>query len=243
MPLKHSTPGFGSVIKMLTFAAITNNRTMKQYIQNTKFNKLTFLNEISPIIKFDNKRKRVRRRGVFQCECGNVKEYDLSDATTGHTIQCIQCAFKQIGLKKFKHGKIAHPLYRKWQDMKNRCYNKKVDRYENYGGRGIVVCNEWRNDFENFYQWCISNGWRKDLTIDRKRVNENYEPSNCRFIPFAEQGYNKTNTRYVNYNGNDICLAKLLRELNLTEHYFSIHNKIVNRNLNVENVIMEYQLS
>ena len=61
----------------------------------------------------------------------------------------------------------------------------------NYGGRGITVCDEWKNSFESFYEWAMSNGYREDLTIDRINVNGNYEPSNCRWATIAEQQANK----------------------------------------------------
>ncbi len=79
--------------------------------------------------------------------------------------------------------------------MKQRCYNSKKKEYKNYGGRGIKICDEWLNDFMNFYNWAISNGYQDDLTIDRIDVNSNYYPENCRWITKTLQ--NK-NTRYTN---------------------------------------------
>lgn len=65
--------------------------------------------------------------------------------------------------------------------MKTRCYRKKDKCYKNYGGRGIEVCNEWKNNFKNFYEWAI-NKWQPGLTIDRENTNGNYCPENCRFV-------------------------------------------------------------
>lgn len=70
-------------------------------------------------------------------------------------------------------------------------HNKK---YENYGGRGITICNVWLNDFETFYNWAINNNYRDDLTIDRINVNGNYEPANCRWADYATQNRNRRNT-------------------------------------------------
>lgn len=78
--------------------------------------------------------------------------------------------------------------------MRDRCNNPNNDHYKNYGGRGISVCEEWdnaENGFENFYKWAMENGYSDELTIDRKNVNGNYEPSNCRWATMAEQVRNQ----------------------------------------------------
>ena len=77
--------------------------------------------------------------------------------------------------------------------MKRRCCNKNDKNYKYYGGRGITVCDEWRNDFVAFYNWAIENSYSDDLTIDRINVNGNYEPSNCRWVTMAQQNQNKRN--------------------------------------------------
>lgn len=92
-------------------------------------------------------------------------------------------------------------LYRIWQNMKNRCYNSNVDRYDRYGGRGITVYEKWRDSFEAFYKWAIDNGYSDKLSIDRKDVNGNYTPDNCRWISMDKQADNKSNSRIFEYNG------------------------------------------
>ena len=116
-------------------------------------------------------------------------------------------------MKKENHGLTKHPLYRKWQDMKNRCYNKNVDRYKSYGGRGIKVCNEWKHSFTEYYNWCISNGWVKGLSMDRIDVNGDYKPSNCRLVELKEQGWNKRNTIYLTINGDKYSMPRVFNML------------------------------
>lgn len=90
-----------------------------------------------------------------------------------------------------KHGLRNHALYRVWTRMKNRCYNTNARNYKDYGGRGITICEEWKDDFKTFYDWATNNGWKSKLTIDRIDVNGNYEPSNCRFENKTIQQHNR----------------------------------------------------
>ena len=79
--------------------------------------------------------------------------------------------------------------------MKTRCYNPNFIYYCNYGGRGIIICDEWLNDFKAFYEWAINNGYKEGLTIDRINNDGIYEPSNCRWITRAEQNRNQRKTK------------------------------------------------
>ena len=103
--------------------------------------------------------------------------------------------------KRFKHGMIHTRLYSIWHCMKVRCYIKSCLSYKNYGGRGIKICDEWKNDFISFYNWSLANGYKDNLTIDRIDVNGNYEPSNCRWVSKKEQDNNRRTNRFIEYNG------------------------------------------
>ena len=76
-----------------------------------------------------------------------------------------------------------------------------MPEYKHYGARGIVVCDEWKNNFEPFYDWAMTNGYEENLTIDRIDTNGNYEPSNCRWATMKEQSNNRRNNRTLTYNG------------------------------------------
>ena len=90
----------------------------------------------------------------------------------------------------FRHGDYKTRLYRIWADMKSRCYYEKNNHYDTYGGRGITVCDEWKNDFVLFRNWALANGYSDELTLDRKDNNIGYTPDNCRWVTRAAQAHN-----------------------------------------------------
>lgn len=98
-----------------------------------------------------------------------------------------------------KHGKKNTRLYRIWLQMKNRCFNIRTNRYKDYGGRGITVCDEWKNDFTKFYDWSILNGYQENLTIDRIDNDGNYEPSNCRWVTVKIQNRNSRSNHLITF--------------------------------------------
>ena len=184
-----------------------------------KINHLTLLEITEPKIRNNGFK---RPMGLFRCDCGSESIKAIDSVSSGHIKKCWGCGHKSAGLKRKTHNNSKHPLYRKWQDMKNRCYNKNVDRYECYGGRGIIVCDEWKNSFENYFDWCINNGYKKGLSIDRIDVNGNYEPFNCKYVTQIEQGFNKRNTFYLTINGNKYSLAKLMHDNNMSKKYHTV---------------------
>lgn len=139
---------------------------------------------------------------VCRCSCGKTKEINGRSLTTGRTISCgcynLENNQKKLGQKKYKktHGKSYSRLYLVYKAMKNRCYNKNVKKYKNYGALGVSVCSEWKNDFVSFYNWAVKNGYDEnakfgDCTLDRINVYGNYCPENCRWISNKEQQKNK----------------------------------------------------
>ena len=131
-----------------------------------------------------------------KCECGNEVVVVGSHLKNGHTQSC-GCIQKESIIKwSQKHGKRHTRLYYVWLDMKTRCENPKVNSYKNYGGRGVKICEAWRNSFQAFHDWAMSNGYdpnakRGDCTLDRIDVNGNYCPDNCRWVDMKVQNSNK----------------------------------------------------
>lgn len=126
-----------------------------------------------------------------KCLCGKEKDIMIYDILREHTVSC-GCYCRELIIKNSTtHGLKDHPLYGSWCNMIDRCENPNNPGYINYGGRGIKICKEWRNNAGKFVNWCLENGWGENLTIDRIDVNGNYEPSNCRFATRHIQSVNQ----------------------------------------------------
>ncbi len=133
---------------------------------------------------------------------------------------------------KFKKPKWKHfnkRLYSIWNGIKNRCYNVNNNKYKNYGARGIKVCDEWLNSFDNFYEWAINNGFDEnvfymDCTIDRIDNKKNYEPNNCRWVSQKIQQNNKSNNHLIFYKGEYYTLSQLSKKINI--NYNSLKTRI-----------------
>lgn len=142
------------------------------------------------------------------CICGKEVTVRRGDLISGKTKSC-GCLAKEVKSKSNKtHGMAKTRLHNIWKAMKQRCYYTKSIRYNDYGGRGVIICDEWENDFMSFYNWAMNNGYNDTLTIDRIDVNGNYEPSNCRWVDVKIQSNNKRNNRKIEYKNE----TKTLKE-------------------------------
>lgn len=137
-----------------------------------------------------------KTRWACKCDCGIEFETCGGKLRYGEVISCQQCARKRVSQSRIKHGGSMTSEYRIWTHIKSRCLNKKVPEYKHYGGRGISICDRWRESFENFI---ADMGSRPSAlhSIDRIDNNGNYEPSNCRWSTQKEQTNNTRANRKV----------------------------------------------
>ena len=185
---------------------------LRRYIASPgdRYGSLTVIREVESIDHKGYKNRMV----LCHCDCGDEKVVRFEYLRSGHTKSC-GCLVKDILMvTRTTHGAYKTRLYRVWNGMKNRCRNKNIKSYKTYGARGIRVCDEWQN-FEAFRDWALSNSYQDDLTIERKDNNGNYEPGNCTWIPFEQQARNKTNNRYVTYNGETKVLVEWAEQLGI----------------------------
>jgi hypothetical protein len=131
---------------------------------------------------------------LCKCDCGNKKIIRATNLKQGtQSCGCLLLEVKKMNRTvAFDHKR----LYNVWAGIKTRCYNANHPRYNDWGGRGITMCEEWKNSFGNFYNWAMANGYdehaeRGQCTLDRIDNDGNYEPLNCRWIGMKEQCTNR----------------------------------------------------
>ena len=133
------------------------------------------------------------RFGIYKCGfCGTNFKAQVHHIKSEHTQSC-GCYGKQViknGANK-KHNLSNTRLHRIWRNLKSRILNPKYKQYNCYGGRGITICEEWKNDFMTFYNWAMLNGYSDELSIDRIDNDGNYCPENCRWATQTIQTRNQ----------------------------------------------------
>ena len=153
---------------------------------------------------------RGHSRWLCKCDCGNQIVAYGTNLKRGLTTSC-GCKRIEVTISREKtHGMSGTSLYNSWSSMLQRCRNENDKLYHRYGGRGISVCDEW-NEFKNFYEWSMKNGYQEGLTIDRINNDDGYYPENCRWADRITQGNNTSQNHRVTYRGVTKTIAEWAR--------------------------------
>lgn len=164
------------------------------------------------------------------CDCGNETEVDGYKLRRGITSSC-GCLTKEL---LTTHAKTNSVEYRTWANIKARCYNRKNTHYSNYGGRGISVCDHWRNSFQNFF---ADMGPRPSplYSVDRINNDGNYEPGNCRWATRTEQANNCRRNIFYTLGGESLTLGQWAKKLNINDG--TLRNRVYRYGWSVERAL------
>lgn len=180
-----------------------------------------------------------RHYWLCKCDCGNEKLILGCSLKYGKTKSC-GCLAREKTIERNKLTKSTHKMsntriFKTWMRMKSRCLNQNTKDYKNYGGRGITICQEWLDDFMNFYNWSMANGYKDTLSIDRINVNGNYEPSNCRWATIKVQNNNKRSCCFIEFNGEKHSIAEWSKKLKINKN--TLQSRLKRYGWSIEDVL------
>lgn len=191
-----------------------------------RFNRLT-------VIGLDtSERKDPSRMFVCQCDCGNITTVRYTRLVRGEIKSC-GCLSKDNHYKI--HGQSHTRLYRIWSKMLRRCGDENDKQFRYYGGRGITVCDEWRNDFVTFATWAHHNGYNDKLTLDRIDVHQGYTPDNCRWATYATQSRHRSDTKLYTYNGDTMVLTDFAAKYGFNAE--TLRQRVVDYGMSIDDAI------
>lgn len=169
-----------------------------------------------------------------RCDCGVEKEVVQSKLTTKtKPIRSCGCLAKDNHHKT--HELTSHRFYHIWKSMTSRCYKESSSSYKDYGGRGITICEEWKDTPLHFLAWLEENNYKKGLEIDRRNNNKGYSPENCRITTKSVNCRNKRDTVMIEWNGRTIPLIELAEMHNIK--YGTMYRRINKMKLSPEDAV------
>lgn len=180
---------------------------MKPIKIGSRYNRLTILKDLGMVCG--------KRFVIAKCECGTLRNLPFSAIKNGSTKSC-GCLQKELMSKRQStHRLTKHPLYSVWANLKRRCYDETNHNYPRYGGVGVMVCEEWKTNFVNFYEWCLKNGWERGLQIDKDIIPKKldipallYCPEYCSIVTAKENARARNNCMMHTYNSQTMGIIE-----------------------------------
>ncbi len=177
------------------------------------------------------------------CDCGKEIITTGSWLLNGDSKSC-DCYSRQLmKAKSTTHGLSKHPLHSIWQNIHSRCYNENVPAYKDYGGRGIVMCDEWRDDFKKFYDWCIGSGWRRGLEIDKDIIAKEagidpllYSPLTCLLVTAKKNCRNRRDNTLITVKGETAAIAEFAERYGVKA--YNISQRIIRLGWTAEEAVL-----
>lgn len=176
------------------------------------FGAITILKEVLPHVTPNGTKQR---RVLCQCSGGTRFETQLYHLTSGHTKSCGCLQKEKVSQVNTSHGLVGTRLYSIYRNMFSRCYKKYNKAYQDYGARGIKICDEWLDDFQSFYDWSIANDYQENLSIDQIDNNKGYSPDNCRWTDRTTQNRNTRPNKVIVLNNEAHWLSEWCEILNI----------------------------
>lgn len=195
------------------------------------------INKLKPI-KFIRRNNQHNQIWLYLCDCGKEIEIRKSDVNNGNTKSCGCLWVDRMKIIHTSHGMSKTNFYKVWNNILERCFNKKNKEYKNYGARGIKVCERWLK-FENFRDDMYFS-YKKGFMIERIDNNREYSKKNCRWATQLEQANNKTNNHFLKFKGIKKTIAEWSRELNI--NYNTIKSR-ANRGYSIDKILSANKLS
>lgn len=195
---------------------------LREDLTGKRFGRLT-------VMEFYGHNKYGQTIWTCECECGNVTHVCGSDLRSGSTLSC-GCLWRERIIKaKTTHGMSHSEIYAEYRNMKNRCYNETAHNYKYYGGRGIKMCDKWRDDIHEFYKDVSSlpNFRKEGYSLDRIDNDGDYEPGNVRWATREEQSRNRrprTCKNVYDYNGEIHSLREISNMTGIS--YSTLKNRL-----------------
>lgn len=205
---------------------------MDQDIIGQKYGMLTVIEKLDAFI---DRGGRKRQKYRCKCDCGSIHDVDVYHLLSGKTKSC-GCSKHNPQPRDNSHPYVGTRIYRVWANMVNRCTNPRNPAYKDYGGRGITVCDDWRN-FITFHKWAMENGYTDEFQIDRIDNDSGYCPENCRWTDRITQANNKRQNVMMEINGEIDTMANIARRYGID--YKVLHNRVRMHGWSLERAISQ----